>query len=408
MVIGLLGILKAGGAYVPLDPGYPAERLAWMVEDAGVEVLLTEEQLLGNLPPVKAWQVSLDRDRAEVTCCPVTNPSVLTLPDQLAYVIYTSGSTGRPKGVQITQQALVNILDAARQTIQATDKDTLLAVATLSFDIATLELLLPLTVGARVIVISREVAVDGSQLLERLADSHVTILQGTPSTWRLLLEAGWQGDKNLKILCGGEALPPDLANQLLARGGSVWNLYGPTETTIYSTGFRVRRPDEPILIGRPIANTRTHILDSHLQPVPVGVVGELYIGGVGVARGYRNRPELTAANFIPDPFSGEPGARLYRTGDLARYILGGAIDFKGRGDHQVKLRGFRIELGEIEALLEEHPAVRQSLVMAREDVPGQKRLVAYVVRKPGQSVTVRGLRVSSSRDCRTTWFLPCF
>ncbi len=392
MVIGLLGILKAGGAYVPLDPAYPRERLAWMVEDAGVEVLLTEEQLLRNLPPVMARLVCLDRDWMKVARCPVTNPGISSLPDQLAYVIYTSGSTGRPKGVQITEQALVNILNAARQTIQVTDEDTLLAITTLSFDIATLELLLPLTVGARVIVISREVTIDGGQLVKRLTNSGATIVHGTPASWRLLLEAGWLGDKNLKILCGGETLPPDLANQLLARGGSVWNLYGPTETTIYSTAFQVKRPDEPILIGRPIANTRTYILDSDMQPVPMGVVGELYIGGVGVARGYWNRPELTAENFIPDPFSAEPGARLYRTGDLARYCPGGAIDFKRRRDHQVKLRGFRIELGEIEAQLEEHPAVRHTLVMAREDVPGQKRLVAYTVPKPGHSFTASELR----------------
>jgi amino acid adenylation domain-containing protein len=384
LVAGLLGILKAGGAYVPLDPAYPQQRLAWMVEDAGVEVLLTQERLLGSLPSLKARVVCLDRDWGEVAGQPHQNPGLRLDPDQLAYVIYTSGSTGIPKGVQITQRALVNILDAASRIVAVTDKDALLAVSTISFDIATLDLLLPLTVGARVIVGSREVAVDGTQLLERLTNSGVTILQATPATWRLLLEADWEGDKDLKVLCGGEALPRDLANQLLVRGEAVWNLYGPTETTIYSTAHRLRGSGEPILIGRPIANTQTYILDSGLQPVPVGVTGELYIGGVGVARGYLNQPELTATNFIPDSFSLEPGARLYRTGDLARYRPKGNMEFLGRRDHQVKVRGFRIELGEIEAVLTSHPDVRTAVVVAKGEAES-RRLLAFVIpqRRPG-------------------------
>jgi amino acid adenylation domain-containing protein/FkbM family methyltransferase len=410
MIIGLLGILKAGGAYLPLDPEYPKDRLAFMLEDTCAPVLLTQKKLAGGLsdedglgrslrtiqnPKSKIGNrvvVCVDGDWEEISKESEENPGSKAAADNLAYVIYTSGSTGKPKGVQATHGALVNFLESMRQQPGITSKDTLLAVTTLSFDIAGLELYLPLTVGARVVMMRREAAANGRELSEKVTGSGATIMQATPATWRLLLESGWQGSKQLKILCGGEALPRELANELLDRCGSLWNMYGPTETTIWSTVYPVYSSDGAILVGRPIANTRLYILDRYLQPVPIGVSGELCIGGAGVTRGYINRPELTAEKFITDPFSSESGARLYKTGDLARYLPDGNIEFLGRIDHQVKIRGFRIEPGEIEAVLSQHAAVREAVVVSREDVPGEKRLVAYLVLSKNSGSTTSELR----------------
>jgi surfactin family lipopeptide synthetase A len=392
MVVGLLGILKAGGAYVPLDPGFPSERIAFMLEDAKAPVLVTQQYLTTQLPKHGAKVVCLDTDKMVLEQQSETNLLPTATSTNLAYVIYTSGSTGRPKGVQIIHRAVVNFLLSMREQPGLWEEDTLLAITTLSFDIAALELFLPLVVGARVIVAGRDVVADGTALMETLTRTRTTVMQATPVTWRILLAAGWQGNRHLKILCGGEALPLELAQQLLPKAASLWNLYGPTETTIWSSVREIEPGEESISIGRPIANTQIHLLDAHLQPVPVGVPGELYIGGDGLARGYLNRPELTAERFIPHPFSDEPGACLYRTGDLARYCSDGSIEHLGRIDFQVKIRGFRIELGEIEAVLNQHPAVRQAVVVARENVPGDKRLVAYVALHKDQAAMVDDLK----------------
>ena len=384
MVVGLLGILKAGGAYVPLDPAFPAERISFMLEDAQAPVLvtqLTQLTLTGQLANHGTSIVYLDADAAVLAQQSERTVVTTASPDNLAYVIYTSGSTGRPKGVQIPHRAVVNFLLSMRRQPGLTSDDTWLAVTTLSFDIAALELFLPLVVGARVVIASSAVTTSGTALAEALSSSKTTVMQATPVTWHLLLAAGWQGEPTLKVLCGGEALPPELARQLLPRAASLWNLYGPTETTIWSTACRIEPGDDEVTIGRPIANTHIYILDARLNPTPVGVPGELYIGGDGLARGYLNRPELTAERFIPHPFSSEPGARLYKTGDLARYRPDGTIEHLGRLDFQVKIRGFRIELGEIEQVLAQHPAVGQAVVMARQDTPGDTRLVAYVVNR---------------------------
>src|SRR5205823_10052 len=260
-----------------------------------------------------------------------------------------------------------------------TEADVLLSVTTLSFDIAALELYLPLLRGARVALATRDEALDGQRLMQRMSSSGATVMQATPATWRLLLESGWNGNPRLKVLCGGEALSRNLADDLLRRATSVWNVYGPTETTVWSSAWRVEPGEGVISIGRPIANTQMWVLDARLQPMPVGVPGELCIGGVGVARGYWERPDLTAEKFVPDPLSGEAGSRLCRTGDLARWLPDGRLECLGRIDHQVKVRGFRIEPGEIEASIARHPAVREVVVIAREDTPGDKRLVAYLV-----------------------------
>jgi amino acid adenylation domain-containing protein len=379
MLVGMLGILKAGGAYVPLDPAYPPERLAFMLTDAQLRVCVTQAGRLGNLAGLVEVVIELDTDCDTISQECGENPTAMAGPENLAYVIYTSGSTGRPKGVQIPHRAVVNCLWALRQRPGMTAHDRLLAVTTLSFDIAVVELLLPLLVGAHVVLASRAVAADGVALKALLAQVRPTVMQATPSTWRLLLEAGWQGDPGLKLLCGGEALPPELATQLCARSATAWNLYGPTETTIWSTVAPVEAGARVVSIGRPLANTELYVLDATMRPVPIGVVGELYIGGVGLARGYLHRPDLTSERFLPHPFRTAPGARVYRTGDLARYRADSTLELLGRVDQQVKVRGFRVELGEIEAVLEQHAAVQAAVVLAREDTPGDQRLVAYVV-----------------------------
>lgn len=376
MVVALLATLKAGGAYLPLDISYPLERLSFIVNDASVPILITQEHLLSKLPQCESKIICLDRDESDIALQSAENPIAESTGKNLSYVIYTSGSTGKPKGVQLSHSALVNLLTAMRERLSA--DDVLLSVTTLSFDIATLEICLPLIVGARLVIASKGATVDGRELIKLLNTSGATIMQATPATWQMLIEAGWKGNERLTIICGGEALSQDLADQLIARSHVLWNQYGPTETTIYSTVNQICSGGD-ITIGRPIANTRTYILDPQLQPVPVGVVGELYIGGDGLARGYLYRPELTAERFVPNAFSEDPGERIYRTGDLARYLRNGNIEFLGRLDHQVKLRGFRIELGEIESVLSQQEHVQQAVVVAREDQPGNQQLVAYVI-----------------------------
>jgi amino acid adenylation domain-containing protein len=378
MLVGLLGILKAGGAYVPLDPAYPKERLAFMVSDSQMPLVLIQQSLLEILPEHQAQAICLDTDWSIISQQSQQNPDSRVTSSQLAYVIYTSGSTGKPKGVQILHGGVVNFLSSMQRQLGVTQSDILVAVTSISFDIAGLELYLPLMTGARLVLVSRAVATDGMQLSQLLDSAGATLMQATPATWQMLLAAGWQGSTRLKILCGGEALSCELAFQLLEKGAALWNLYGPTETTIWSTAYRVEVTElstSTIPIGRPIANTQIYLLNSQGQPVPIGIPGELHIGGAGLARGYLNRPNLTTEKFISHPV----GERLYKTGDLARYRADGTIEYIGRLDHQVKLRGFRIELGEIEAMLSQHPQVRETVVIVTEDEPGNKRLVAYIV-----------------------------
>jgi amino acid adenylation domain-containing protein len=331
----------------------------------------------------------LPRDGTQV------NPRVRPGAANAAYMIYTSGSTGRPKGVQVPHGALVNFLSSMRERPGLTPSDRLLAVTTLSFDIAGLELFLPLTTGAEIVLADRDVAVDGPRLAALAAESGATVMQATPATWRLLLESGWTPGA-MKMLCGGEALPRDLAARLVQNGATLWNLYGPTETTIWSTVQDVTRAGGAESIGRPIANTQIHILDPQFRPVAVGFAGELFIGGSGVARGYFNRPELTAERFVPDPFSRVPGARMYRTGDGARYLPDGRLEYLGRLDHQVKVRGFRIELGEIESVLSECTGVRQAVALVREDVPGDPRIVAYIEQDQAAPAEIAALRAHAA------------
>ncbi|MDI3289247.1 non-ribosomal peptide synthetase, partial [Polyangium sp. 15x6] len=377
MVVGLLGILKAGGAYVPLDPGYPRERLAYMLTDARPAVLLTQGRLEGKLPAHAFVTVHLDASAPPWQGQPLTAPGAQVGPENAAYVIYTSGSTGRPKGVQVLHGALTNLLHDFAEKMEVGPRDVMLAVTSLSFDIAGLELFMPLLRGASVHLASQEDASNGEALVRAL--ERATMMQATPATWRMVIDAGWKGGRPLQVLCGGEAMTPDLAAKLARRASSVRNVYGPTETTIWSAHHRIDAEQSYVRIGRGIANTQLHVVDRNLMQVPVGIPGELYIAGDGLARGYLGRPGLTAERFVPDPFSNVPGARMYRTGDLARWDANGELEFLGRIDHQVKIRGFRIELGEIEAVLSSHSAVRACAVVAWESTPGDKRLVAYVV-----------------------------
>jgi amino acid adenylation domain-containing protein len=379
MMVGLLGVLKAGGAYVPLDPGFPASRLAFMLGDAGAPVLVTQSHLGEGLDGEGAVEVLLDTFESTLAVPNDANPTAGATASNTAYVIYTSGSTGTPKGVLIPHSALTNFLLSMRKQPGIKPTDVLAAVTTLSFDIAALELFLPLTVGAQIEIVPRDLASDGVRLAGLLDQAGATILQATPATWRLLLDAGWEGNPALTALCGGEALTRDLAERLLPRTASLWNMYGPTETTIWSTVAKVEHGEGPVSIGKPIAATRVLVLDERQRPVPVGLVGELHLGGAGLARGYHERPELTAERFVPDPFANEPGARLYRTGDLARLKPDGTLECLGRVDSQVKVRGFRIELGDVEAALFAHPEVRAAAAVAREDLSGENRLIGYLV-----------------------------
>ena len=371
--VALIAVLKAGCAYVPLDPGHPPARLRYILEDAGVAALITDGSIATQLVPEDVAVVHLGRDAAALAAAPVAAPATAVAPAALAYVMYTSGSTGLPKGVEVEHHSVVNFLTSMARTPGLGAEDVLLAVTTVAFDIAALELYLPLSVGARLVIAPRETLRDGFALRRELESRRVTAMQATPATWRLLLEAGFRAPAGFKMLCGGETLPRELAARLLRGAGVLWNLYGPTETTIWSSCGAVVAGDAPVSAGRPIANTQLYVLDAERQPVAQGVPGELYIGGEGVARGYRGRPELNAQKFQANPFA---AGRLYRTGDLARWLPGGELMLLGRTDSQVKLRGFRIELGEIENTLARLLGL-EAAVLLREDVPGVARLVAY-------------------------------
>ncbi|MEU3993026.1 amino acid adenylation domain-containing protein [Streptomyces platensis] len=388
LLTGLLAVLKTGAAYVPLDPVYPPERIRHMLDDSGALLVLTESALSSALPrDCPSRVVELDATDEPPTEAAEGFQDRASANDP-AYVIYTSGSTGLPKGVRVGHRALTNFLCSMAQEPGFGRTDTLLAVTTACFDIAGLELYLPLVTGGQVQVAPARTAADGFALRDLVEECRPTVMQATPVTWRMLIGAGWQGSRELTILCGGEALPDDLADDLVRRAGRVWNMYGPTETTIWSSIDRVEA-GRPVTIGRPLANTRMYVLDERLRPVPPGAPGELYIGGDGVADGYHRRPELTAQKFLDDPFA--PG-RVYRTGDLVRHLPDGRLKYLRRVDNQVKLHGYRIELGEVEAVLRDHPAVAQTAVVVHEDDAGGSRLVAYLVAAGAQPPTVDELR----------------
>ncbi len=425
-VVAALAVWKAGGAYLPLDPRYPAERLALVLRDARAPILITRSEII--LPPVTHGgliTVRTDVDADAISRQPDTVPDVTVTPDNLAYVVYTSGSTGTPKGVMVRHGGLSNFLGALRRAVGCGSTDRFLAIGTPAFDMHVEEVWHALAVGAELVIGGPDAATDGRVLARALRQTRATHLVATPATWRLLLAAGWDGDSNLTAVSGGEALATDLAAALLPRVRTLWNMYGPTEVTVAAIWCQVTSAAGPIPIGRPIDNTRAYVLDARGQPTPAGVIGELYLAGAGVARGYLGRPDLTAERFLPDPFvvasqtspppppprSGEgepeisppfplreggPGGlglpRMYRTGDLASWRADGQLEFHGRCDHQVKIRGHRIELGEVEAAVAKHPAVAQAVAAARRDPAGADSLAVYIVPRPGRPPTAEELR----------------
>lgn len=396
MLVNLFGIMKSGAGYVPLDPAYPGDRLQYMCDHSGLNLIVTQSELTSRVAEFNKPLVAIDDASEAIEQIDAGPLEVRCTPQDICYVIYTSGSTGKPKGVQVPHGAVVNFLYAMQQTPGFTADDSVLAVTTLSFDIAVLELYLPTISGGRVVIVNSLTAADGDKLAANLRTHDISMLQATPATWRLLIEADWQGKDDLKVLCGGEPMPQDLVAPLLDRCAELWNMYGPTETTVWSAAYRIENSDDPILIGKPIGNTQIYILDSNGREVPVGSEGEIFIGGAGVTLGYRNQPEMTEERFVANryrnPFADYVSDRLYKTGDVGRYRSDGNLQFLRRNDKQVKVRGFRIELEEIEQNIKSHPAVAQNVVIVREDTPGDTRLAAYLIVKPGQTVTAAQLR----------------
>ncbi|MFU2202075.1 non-ribosomal peptide synthetase DhbF [Bacillus subtilis] len=382
MVASMLGVLKTGAAYLPLDPEFPSDRISYMLEDAKPSCIITTEEIAASLPDNLAVpELVLDQAVTQeiIKRYSPENPDVSVSLDHPAYIIYTSGSTGRPKGVVVTQKSLSNFLLSMQEAFSLGEEDRLLAVTTVAFDISALELYLPLISGARIVIARKETIREPQALAQMIENFDINIMQATPTLWHALVTSEPEKLRGLRVLVGGEALPSGLLQALQDLHCSVTNLYGPTETTIWSAAAFLEEGLKGVPpIGKPIWNTQVYVLDNGLQPVPPGVVGELYIAGTGLARGYFHRPDLTAERFVADPY-GPPGTRMYRTGDQARWRADGSLDYIGRADHQIKIRGFRIELGEIDAVLANHPHIEQAAVVVREDQPGDKRLAAYVV-----------------------------
>ncbi len=374
LLVTLLGTLAAGCSYVPLDAAHPPARLKRIMEDAGVAAVICDTSADRAVIPSRVETIDLCEAGAAIASASPAKPKIDASPHDAAYVIYTSGSTGEPKGVEIAHASVVNLLTSMAKKPGLRESDVLLAVTTISFDIAALELFLPLVVGATVAIASREDLADGVALMHRLRKSGATVVQATPSLWSALLESGFRSHKGFNMLSGGEALSRELADQLLADGGELWNVYGPTETTIWSSCVKIERGDEAITVGKPIANTQFYVLDSNDEPVPLGVAGQLHIAGDGIALGYVGRSALTSEKFVANPFG---GGRMYRTGDLARVTSDGQVQIIGRLDQQVKLRGFRIELGEIESVIRAKTGLTEVAVVVREDAPGDRRLACY-------------------------------
>jgi amino acid adenylation domain-containing protein len=372
MVAALLGIWKAGAAYLPLDPAAPMENIAFMLEDAAPPFVLTRKKYFARTPSPQL----LDLDDLCARNSPSHNGTVTVSEDRLAYVIYTSGSTGKPKGVGITHGGLANTVLAVGEDLTLAPNDIVLACSTIAFDVACLEIFLPLAFGAGLYLVEKDLAGDAALRLAQVRASSATVMMGTPTMYRLLLEAGWQGDARMQVVVGGEVLPLTLATRLAGMCRAVWNQYGPSETAICATRAKIDVQVDRITIGRPLPNVSIHLLDDHLQPVTKGSMGEIYIGGAGVAPGYLHRPDLNQARFLPDPLS---GGRLFRSGDLAIELADGRFDFLGRNDDQVKVRGFRIELGEIESALTRCEGLQAAVVRAIELEEGDRRLVAFVI-----------------------------
>lgn len=378
MIIALLAIMKSGAAYIPLDPEYPHERIEYMLEDSNAKILITSKKYSQHFK-TNATEIILEDSLSLLSQFSNEYPSINLNGSDLAYILYTSGSTGNPKGVQIEHHNLVNFLNSMKKLPGMTANDSLLAITTISFDIAGLELYLPLISGAKIVLADAETIKDGYKLLALIKEKKITILQATPSTWRVLLDCDWNKPFDFKALCGGEALPKDIADKLVVLCNSLWNMYGPTETTIWSTVKQITADSQPITIGSPIDNTQVYILDEYLKSIPIGATGEIFIAGEGVARGYFNKSDLTAERFLPNPYAKGINKIMYRTGDFGKFLENGEVQCLGRIDQQVKIRGHRIELGEIEYNLGKLAGIKEAVVVANEDQPGNQKLAAYVI-----------------------------
>ncbi|HOP63912.1 MAG TPA: amino acid adenylation domain-containing protein [Spirochaetota bacterium] len=392
MLISLIAIHKTGAAYLPLDPDFPAARIGYMIEHSKLETVITQKTLSGKLPGAGTTKILIDEEWQEIIKKSDRNIDCDINPESLAYVMYTSGSTGNPKGVMVTHSSVVNFLKSMSKRPGLNENDTLLAVTTISFDISVLELFLPLSQGAKTVILPKEVTMDGGLLIEALEKYKPTVMQATPATWKILFSSGWGGSEKLKVLCGGEALPCDLADKLVSSVSEVWNMYGPTETTVWSTCFRVSDTDTPVYIGEPIDNTSIYILDNNLNPLPAGVPGEIYIGGAGVAGGYIHAPELTYERFLKNPFKNDE-SWIYKTGDTGRITYSGNIEFFSRIDNQVKVRGYRIELREIELNINQYEGVSDSAAAVIKDPSGEGRIAAYIITDKGRDISTSNLRL---------------
>ena len=378
LIIALIAIMKTGAVYLPLDPQFPLNRINYMLEDSEAATMIISKKHKG-IYQSNAKELLIEEEWLNLDNYPINDPVVSVTGDDLVYILYTSGSTGMPKGVQVAHHNLVNFLYSMQKQPGINAGDKLLAVTTISFDIAGLELFLPLLTGAEVIIVDAEASKDGRVLLDIIKQQNITVMQATPYTWRIMLEAGWNENTPIKVICGGEALPLELAGRIIPRATSLWNVYGPTETTVWSTIKQVKAADKVISIGRPIDNTSIYILDKYLKPLAPGVAGEIYIGGDGIAKGYLNRPELTAEKFVADPFAKQPENKMYRTGDMGKFLEDGEIECLGRADAQVKIRGYRIETGEIEFQLVNGTNIKEAVVVPVADSSGINKLVAFVV-----------------------------
>jgi amino acid adenylation domain-containing protein len=391
LIIAMLGVLKAGAAYLPLNPSDPPYRLGQVILHAASPFVVTDSLSMTNLPEVSShiWVM----DRRPATATEADGDDALYAPEatDVAYVIYTSGTTGNPKGVAVTHGALANIFSDVAQRVAFSDRSSWLALTTVCFDIAALELLSPLCFGGKVILVSEEQARIGRVLAGIISHKKPTVIQATPITWRILVESGWAGSPELTILCGGDRLDRELANKLVTRSAAVWNMYGPTETTIWSTAERLSLSDGPVTIGQAVANTQIYILDAERRPQPAGEVGEICIGGAGLARGYVNDPQLTREYFIELHSPASQATRVYRTGDLGRWNDQGKLEFHGRIDHQVKINGFRIEVQEIEGAMRRLPGITDVAVAGVVGPSNQKRLYAFFVAEPTLKVTFSDL-----------------
>lgn len=392
MVIAELAVAKAGAAFIPLDPSFPIQRLSYMQEDSEIQCLITLESLKCLFPNYQGGWICLDSDAAKIEKETASNLNTQSGGENLVYMIYTSGTTGNPKGVMIENKGLINFLFSMKEMFNFTSNDVQLAISPFSFDISIIEIFVPLISGASVVVAPEEARRDMGSLQGLMRKNPPTVMMGTPSTWAMLFESGWEGNLNLKVMSGGEALNADLAAKLSVVCKSLWNGYGPTEITVGSSFAKIEKGEKIITIGRPIPNVTYYILDSNFHPTPIGVPGVLYIGGVGLARGYFKLPDLTREKFIQNPFSNDQKERIYNSGDLARYLPDGRVQYMGRADDQVKIRGFRIELGDIESTLLGHPTVKEAIVLAREDEPGNRRLVAYCLFKSAPPTEINVLR----------------